>query len=233
MTGPSDVHSTFEKNIISKCCENKKLIHKDNDIVCCNCGVIHDESIVVEPILQKSKIPTCDEGMIGSADISPSSILHSQRHRNILESRVNPYEKKLFDVCSVLSIPQTQSRRVLYLFRCIINAKKMPLGMVAFFSIYQTCKENDVKIDDTVIILAIQSCFVLKRKIKPKKAIFMAHTILLDSEKKVHLDFIESDAKKLHTINSESLRRSAIRLSKKYGKIEKTVNMLDCMGVDE
>lgn len=217
-----------------KCCENTQLVHTDIDIVCSNCGVIHDESMGVEVFSPKSKIPTCDEGMIGSADISPAVILHSKRHRNILESRGNPYEKKLFDACSILAIPHTHSRRALYLFRSIINTKKIPLGIIAFFSIYQTCRENDMRISEQDIVSTVQSCFVLKRKIKPKKAIFVARAVLLDSEKNIHLESTEpTDKKKLHEINSESLRRSAIRLSKKYDTIEKAISMLDSMGVDE
>ena len=219
------------------CCKNQQLIHTDADIVCSTCGRVFDK--IVETVTtippSKSKVIPCDESRIGSAEISPSSILHSQRHRNILESRPNPYEKKLFDACNILLIPQTHCRRILYLFRAVLRVKKIALGAAAFFSIYQTCKENHIDITDHTITTKVQECFSLKRPIKPKKAIFLAKSVLLDSHKEVHLEEIyhTSDTQYLKNIKSESLRRIVMRLSANYKSSKTVVDIVKHMGVDE
>ena len=220
-----------------RCCHNQKLIHTDIDIVCSTCGRVSDkivENLDTAPV-SKSKVIPCDENRIGSAEISPPSILHSQRHRNILESRSNPYEKKLFDACNTLSIPQTHCRRILYLFRTILRIKKIALGAAAFFSIYQTCKENHIDIADYTITTKVQECFSLKRQIKPKKAIFLAKSVLLDSPKEIHLDeaYSLSDAQCLKSIKSEPLRRIIMRLSANYNSPKTVVDIVKHMDVDD
>lgn len=220
------------------CCKKQRLIHTDTDIVCSACGRVFDKIIETSNTADsssKSKVIPCDESRIGSADISPSSILRSQKHRNILESRQNPYEKKLFDACNILLIPQPYCRRILYLFRAILHTKKIALGAAAFFSIYQTCKENRIRITDHAITAKIQECFSLKRPIKPKKAIFLAKSVLLDSYKEVHLEEIyhASDTQYLEDIRSEPLRRITMRLATKYRSSKTVVDIVKHMGIDQ
>ncbi len=216
------------------CCTNQKLVYTDTDIVCSNCGVLSDGIIEFYPAAQKSKVIPCDESRIGSADISPSSILHSKKHRNILESRSNPYEKKLFDVCSALHINHNGIRRAMYLFAAIRNTKKISLGVSAFFCIWQTCRENHIPMSNDIIISTIQEYFALKREIRPKKAIFVAQSVLLDCEKKIHLEKSKpTDDASLKRIDSEMLRRTALQLSRRCdNNVQTAVSVIEHMGVD-
>ncbi len=215
------------------CCSNKRLVHAGIDLVCSGCGVIHDQIIEPDPVPTKSKVIPCDESRVGSADISPRSILRSRRYRNILESRRNPYEKKLFDCCAALSINRNLTRRAIYLFHAIRSTKKTPIAIVAFFSVWQTCRENDISTDNDTIILAIQKSFSLKRPIKPKNAIFVAESVLLDSAKKIHLASTKpTDDSNLKRINSEAWRRAALRLSSKCDSVKTAVDIIEYIGVD-
>ena len=214
------------------CCTNQRMVYTDTDVVCSSCGTISNDTMETSPVLQKSKIIPCDESRIGSADICPSSILHSKKHRNILESRQNPYEKKLFDSCSALYLNRNGIRRALYLFAAIRGTKKIPLGNAAFFCIWQTCRENNIQLDDDIITSTVKECFSLKRPIRPKKAIFMAQSTLLDCSKKIHLEKPES-SNSLKGIDSEILRRSALRLSGNCTSIQTAIDVIRYMGVDK
>ena len=202
---------------MSNCCISPRLVHADSDVVCSNCGVVSDDLIEGSEVMQTSKIMPCDESRLGSADISPSSILHSKRQQIILKSRQNPYEKKLYDVCSALSLSHNTTRRALYLFRAIRQTKKIPLANTAFFCIWQTCKENGIDVENNAIISAVTQCFALIRVIRPKKAIFMAQSVLLDSDRQIYLptSSVRDGDDDLRKINSEVSRRIALRLFKK------------------
>ncbi len=215
------------------CCTDQKLVYTDTDVVCSSCGIISDDIIESAPVSQKSKVIACDESRMGSADICPSSILHSKKHRNILESRQNPYEKKLFDCCTDLGINHNCTRRALYLFRAILHTRKIPLGIAAFFVIFQTCRENNVLMKNDTIISSVLGCFSLKRTIRPKRAIFVARSVLLDAKKQIPLCRPDdTDSVHLRKIDSEVLRRCALRLSDMSNGVQTAVNVIECMGVD-
>ena len=215
------------------CCTDQKMIHTDTDIVCANCGIISINVVEDDPLLQKSRVIPCDEARVGSSDISPSSILHSKKQRNILESRINPYEKKLFDTCDALHISSNGIRRALYLFATIRNTKKIPLGNNAFFCIWQTCKENSIDLEDEEISATVRECFSLKRSIRTKKAIFMARSVILDCEKKVHLDKPKVEGNPLKDLNRESLRRIAVRGADTQSELNNKVGLIMHMDVDK
>ena len=194
------------------CCTNPRIVETNTDMVCTSCGVVSVNVVEAEAPTQLSKVIPCDESRIGSKDISPSSILHSKKHRNILESRVNPYEKKLFDTCNALKIPSNGIRRATYLFQTIRNTKKIPLGNNAFFCIWQTCRENEIDLEEEKISATVRECFALKRPIRTKKAIFLAQSILLDCEKEIHLEKPKVERNPLKEIKP-SLRKGTMGLS--------------------
>ena len=210
------------------CCKNQKLIHTDIDVVCTVCGTVSDEQIQTAPTACKSKIIACDENRMGTAQISPSSILRSRTHRNILESRTNPYDKKLYDACSILKIGQNHCRRALYIFRAVQEIKKMQHGITALFSIYQTCKENGIRATDKEIADAVTEAFDLKREIRPMKAIFAVRMAILDSDKKIHFEKVTltEEQKRLKAIDSDKMRMAAIHLAETIGSMDRALAIM-------
>ena len=81
------------------------------------------------------------------------------------------------------------------------------------------------------IILTVKKCFSLKRSIRPKKAIFVAQAVLLDAEKKIHLDMMSADKNHLGNIRSDILKMSTIRLIDKR-KVKNAADIIKQMDVD-
>ena len=218
----------------SFCCKNQKLIHTDTDVVCAVCGTVSDEQIHTAPTACKSKVIACDESRTGTAQISPSSILHSRTHRNILESRTNPYDKKLYDACSILKIGQTHCRRALYIFHAVQEVKKMQYGVVAFFSIYQTCKENGIHTASKEIADAVTNAFDLKREMRSMKAIFAVKMAMIDSDKKIHFEKVAftEEQKHLRAIDSDKMRMATIHLAENFGSMDKALAIMKHFKMD-
>ena len=179
-----------------------------------------------------ARVSVQKEGDVGSADLSPSSILRSKRHRDILNarSRRSPFEAGLLRACATLRLSPACCRRAAYLSRLVTGAAgRSARGNLAFFSIYRACLEYGVRsAGEADMAAAVRAAFGLRRRIRPMRALFAVESVLIQHGREWRAG-LEGAGRQEHgpcpeagperrrralllSIRSEPLRRSALRL---------------------
>ena len=203
-----------------RCCKNPRLVYTDEEVVCSNCGVTRpgEEMEVVEhePV---TKVLVSEEERLGSPDIAPSSILRSKKHANILRTRTNPMEKKMADACNKLGLHQGASRRALNIFKRLMDVRKGctgGYGGIAFFALYQTCREYGIRHKNDDYSKAVSDAFSLRRRIRPQKAIFQCESMMLSNNMSVDIRYKDSEQKRLEGLDTVVQQRAYLQLKKTY-----------------
>lgn len=128
-------------------CKNR-LVSNSSNLVCVNCGLIHD------PIF--SQIQDFSSFSVPNAPYSRKAFLGSYRHRldhhEIKYCGLTNLYKKLFHIFSYLELTPNVKRRTLYLIRK--NHKKLNLNytQLAIASLIEAIKEHKLLISNTIIV---------------------------------------------------------------------------------
>lgn len=208
-----------------QCCGRPNLVETNEEVVCQTCGRCVDQLVAPEQHEPLSKVSVSDEGALGSQEIAPRTILNSRRHANILRSNKMPKEKKLADACTKLNLHQSAARRGLHIFRRLMDTGVPGTGEIAFFSIFQACREFGVHISHSEIKAAINDAFSLHRPIKPQKAIFRCESIIMEHRINIEIPRTINKDKDLLTLHSVSQQRALIRLQETF-KPEQAIRLV-------
>lgn len=177
-----------------QCCLRPRMLVDGHERVCSSCGTVHEERLPddgpsqggrAESGLLAARVRVDSEGAVGTRDISPPSVLHSRRHRRMLEGARDPFDAMLQRACGLLSLPPACCRRAAHIARMVRGrrAAGAPLRRpcVAYFAIYRTCAEYGIGAAEADMSGAVRAAFAVRRTFRPRRAVFAVEALLVES----------------------------------------------------
>ena len=140
--------TTLDKNLEFGFCEecNNRLVPNTSNLVCVNCGLIHDPILVQD--FSSFIVPTPPY----SKTKSSGSYRHRLDHQETKYCGLTNLYKKLFHLFSYLELTISIKRRTLYLIKKNHKKHNLNYTQLAIASLIQAIKEHKLLIPDTTII---------------------------------------------------------------------------------
>ena len=182
---------------------NCKLVLNSSNLVCVNCGLIHD------PILCQVGKGLNDLSQMLHLSVSKQTFFNVEDFNTYRKKRLDYYEikhgslerlsKKLFHIFSYLELPHKTKLRTLYLIRKNYNKGILDCSQLAIASLIEAIKEHKLLIPDSKIIETFQD---FNMKITRNSA-FISRQKLGFKARLTVIDYLKQYLSNLHEQNPE------------------------------